>query len=238
MRFSALRRVVAGVAVAVTAATGLVAATTDSSSAASTCTLKASLPSKVVINKSSVTFYSTLSGSGNCRPVRGEFYGANAYFDGPDGIEDLPYWDNLGDKYRFDFYAYVGNPGTYRLEDGDALIWTADYDEVPVRWTSTKTSIRYGSKLSVATKRNGRKVTISGTAKKYTWLADYRAYKTTVYLQRRSKGSKTYKAYKTLKSNSSGKVSYSYNTKSKYYYRLVIKNTAGVWGSTTAGSYR
>lgn len=238
MPLRALRRTVAAAAIAVTAAAGFVGAQTTQAAATSACTLKASLPSKVVINKSNVTFYSKLSGSGNCKPSGGEFDGADAYFDGPNGTENFPMWDRIGQAYRFDFYAYEGHPGTYTLRDGEAMIWTADYDEVPVHWTSTKTSIRYASKISLATKRSGRKVTISGTAKKYTAYEGYKAYKTTVYLQRRAKGSKAYKAYKTLKTNSSGKVSYSYNNKKRYHYRLVIKNAAGVWGATTPGSYR
>lgn len=238
MPIRALRRAIAGTAIAVMTAAGLVASSTDTASATSSCTLKGSLPSKVVINKSNVTFYSTLSGTGNCRPSGGEFYGADAYFDGPNGTEDFPMWDSVGQRYRFDFYAFEGHPGTYRLQDGEALIWTADYDEVPVYWTSTRTSIRYGSKVSVATARSGRKVTISGTAKKYTAYEGYKAYKTTVYLQRRTRSSKTYKAYKTLKSSSSGRISYSYNNKAKYYYRLVIKDASGVWGTSSAGSYR
>lgn len=238
MPLRAVRRTLAAAAIAITAAAGLVGAHSTPAAATAACTLKGSLPSKVVINKSNVTFYSTLRGSGNCKPSGGEFDGADAYLDGPNGTEDIPMWDSIGQTYRFDFYAYEGHPGTYTLRDGEAFIWTADYDAVPVYWTSTKTSIRYGSKASVATTRSGRRVTISGTAKRYTTYEGYKPYKTTVYLQRRTKSSKTYKAYKTLKTNASGKVSYSYNNRARYYYRLVIKDTAGVWGATTPGSYR
>ena len=115
---------------------------------------------------------------------------------------------------------------------------TADYDQVPVHWTATKTSIRYGSKISIATKRSGHKVTVSGVAKKYTTAEEYKAYKTKVSLQRKSKTAKTYRGFKTLTASSSGKVSYSYSTTSKYDYRLVIKDASGVWGSTSAVSYR
>lgn len=238
MSLIALRRTIAGVAIATTAAIGIVASTTDPAAAVSSCTLKGSLPSKVVINKSNVTFYSTLSGSGNCKPVGGEFADASAYFDGPDGTADYAFWDAVGDKYRFDIWAWQGHPGTYALRDGDALIWDADYNDVPIRWTTTKTVIRYASLLSVATQRSGRKVTISGTAKKYTAFDGYGAYKTTVYLQRRAKSTKTYRTIKTLKSSSSGKISYSYSTTSRYFYRLVIKDSSSVWGATSARSYR
>lgn len=65
-----------------------------------------------------------------------------------------------------------------------------------------------------------------------------KAYKTTVYLQRKTKTAKSYKTYKTLKSSSSGKISYSYTSGKAYDYRLVITDASGVWGTTSTTSYR
>ncbi|HEY9290979.1 MAG TPA: hypothetical protein VIP98_06860 [Microlunatus sp.] len=233
-----LRKIVIGLGTAA-ATLSLVAVNVPSSSAATTCTLQGSLPSKIVINKRDVVVHSKLSGSGNCKPKGGEFWGADANLDGPQGLEDLAMWEKIGEQYRFDFWAYYVTPGSYSLRDGEAFIIDADYNDVPVKWKNSSTKIKFGSRVvSTKSSRKGSKVTVSATSQRYTSDAKYKAYKTKVYLQRKTKSAKSYSAYKTLTSKSTGKVSYSYSTKKKYSFRFVIKDASSVWGSTSASSYR
>ncbi|QDP97713.1 hypothetical protein FOE78_18970 [Microlunatus elymi] len=224
---------------ATTAGISLIAVNVPSSSAATTCTLQGSLPSKIVINKRDVIVHSKLSGSGDCKPKGGGFSYAAANLDGPQGAEDFAYWDRIGDSERFDFWAYDITPGSYTLRDGDAWVYDADYNDVPVKWKATSTKIKFGSRvISTKSSRKQAKVTVSATAQRYTADEKYKSYKTKVYLQRKTKNAKSYSAYKTLTSSATGKISYSYSTKKQYRYRFVIKDAASVCGSTSASTYR
>jgi hypothetical protein len=207
-------------------------------SAASGCVMSGTLPAKIVINKADVIFYSTLRANAGCSGF-GDL-DADADFDGPQGLSDLAYWTKAGDRYRFDQFAFMTHAGTYRLEDGTALLFDADFNQVPVTWTTTKTSMRFGSRIiSVATSRKlTTHIKVSAKVQRYSTAQKYVGDHTTVYLQRRASTWKSYHAYKTLKATSSGAVSYSYKTRNKYHYRFVVKDASTVWGSTSASSYR
>jgi hypothetical protein len=219
-------------------ASAVTAASFAAASAASTgCTLSGTLPSKININKSDVIFYSTLKATRACYG-----YGhpdASAHFDGPEGLSDDPMWDNFGDRYRFDQFAYATKPGTYKLEDFDALLFDDDFNQIPVHSKTTTTSIRFGSYISklTTTRTQTTHVTVSSRVHRYTDQDEYSGYRTTVRLQRRAKGA-TWRPFKKFTSSSTGLVTYSYRTTHKYHYRMVVAATSSVWGSTSRSVYR
>jgi hypothetical protein len=204
--------------------TGLVAAT-PTASAAGTCSLY--VPSKLTISQPYRAITVTLGPNCAAAGVNDAFWTAYHPSQGPQGA--AAFFD--GDQSEIvDLYDYA-SVGVWNWRPGGAYGSMGER----VYQYSPYTDVRLGSYTRVAATRTGTKVTLRTSAARY-WpggekfigWADARGQ-----IQYRTPGSTTWRGLKEIYSNGIGAYSYTYTTTAARDYRVVLRSTATIWGSTS-----
>jgi len=206
-------------------------ATTTAGAASSTCTVKASLPSRIVINRSTTKVPSTLSG------CDGILDSADVSLYGASGVLDSAWW--LAGESRTQYlniYDWDVQPGTYRYIDGGG--YANDYHDA-IRWAYTSAVIKYGASIVITPNRANGATSIPVSVKRY----DPDAYTNNGYVPFTSKLVAIYSATSakgpwtkvgTVRTNSSGKATLKIRTSAARYYRAATSDSGMVFGTKSA----
>lgn len=202
---------------------GAALATAPSASAAAQCTLSA--PAKVFIAKPYTEI--KLRASGSC--TWGEGMGAWEGIHPNHGLVAFAFFDAKSTD-AWDVYDWV-KLGSYTWRPSGA--YGQDYNELSQN--SPKTSVRLGSWSYVGATRSGSRVTVKTQVNRYNPdTSRHTSYnKVPATIQYRTPGTSTWHNLKTVTSSSAGKASYTYTSTAKRDYRVVVKDSPSVWGSTS-----
>lgn len=202
---------------------GAALATAPSASAAAQCTLSA--PAKVTIAKPYTTY--SLTAKGACVRAGWADWTLLHPYKGP---VDMAWFDKSG-RETFEVYDWLFAPATYTWRPEGA------YDDNMNRQSqnTVKTSVRLGSWSYVGATRSGSRVTVKTQVNRYNPdTSRHTSYnKVPATIQYRTPGTSAWHNLKTVTSTSAGKASYTYTSKAKRDYRVVVKDSPSVWGSTS-----
>jgi hypothetical protein len=212
---------------AVLAATlGITAISAPAASAAGVaCTVKANLPSRIVINRSTTTVKVPLTG------CNGSFEYADARVSGGSGMLDYLLYDNTRTAY-LTVYDWDVQPGTYRTTDG----WGYTHSASDIGWAYTSTVIKFGASITVSPKRFNGVATVPVAVKRYDGNAGgyvpFAAKLVAIYSAPSSVG--PWKKVGVVRTNSSGKGTLSYHSSSLRYYQARTSDSTKVFGTKSA----
>lgn len=215
----ALRRVLPVLVsiVALTASTSAAAAPATPEPARS-CTVSVSLPAKVTIDRA----YREVKATLNDPCTRVDY--ASSYLYGKDGMDAVFIFDGTRTDY-WDVYSW-NTIGSFRTRDTAA--YDREYDRIPTKETTTK--VKYGSKGSLSSKRNGTKVTLNADVRAYSPAYDtfrgWSAPKATLQV----KSGSTWKYVRTV-TLGGGKGSVTLNAPRSATYRLFVADDWARWGT-------
>lgn len=200
---------------------GAALATAPSASAGAQCTLSA--PAKVFIARPYTVV--NLKASGSCTRGGAIWDAVHSYY----GPTDMALFDGTT-KDTWELYDW-DHLGTYTWRP--SIAQDANYNDVSQN--TVKTSVRLGSWSYVGATRSGSRVTVKTQVNRYNPdTSRHTSYnKVPATIQYRTPGTSTWHNLKTVTSSSAGKASYTYTSTAKRDYRVVVKDSPSVWGSTS-----
>jgi hypothetical protein len=210
--------------------TGLVAAA-PAAQAAGTCSLQ--VPSRVTISQpypeitvragSDCLYSRTMYAVWDAYDPRGEQDGSAAIFEGDDRglVTTSDVWE-LWDSYPTG--RWVWRPQIAYDVDNNDIAQNTRYTDIKLGSWSRMTATRYGSR-----------VTLSTSAARYSPTYDRFIAWGGAYgqLQYRVPGTSTWRALKTVYSNSSGAYRYTYATTAVRDYRVYFPATSAIWNTAS-----
>lgn len=129
------------------------------------CTVRATLPARIVVDDD---FPAVTVGLTGCA---GTLESASAHLMGPSGDLDMLSWDTDRSTATM-FYAGQIKPGVHALREGGG--YTTDFAEIG--WKYTSTTIKFGTRTSAAAHRGTAGTTVSVAARRYVVGAGYVGY--------------------------------------------------------------
>lgn len=212
-------------------ATGALVATTEPSDAATTCKIGISgLPSKVTIDATDRRYWVRATSS-NCPGLDKELSWAVGDAYGPNSMLRRTYSFIDADfdaRSRLTLWSSDFKAGKYVVLDDGSSIVDHNYRDMHYRWVKKSFTAKYRGWTTMAVKRKGSYVRMSGHVRRYSpaWL-DYVAFKHKVSIQRYYGGSWHTIATKTPVR---GAFSFTYKTTKRSTYRaktVATKTTLG-----------
>jgi hypothetical protein len=208
------------------AVTGLIATTSQPAEAVTGCQISVTgLPSKITLDSNDRRYW--VNGwSKNCPRLDESNSDVTAKVVGPNNLRDYAdyFFTDFGSEDHISLWTSNFKAGKYTVIDDGSFIEDADYNDLHYSWVNKTIIAKYRTYTSLAAKRSGKSVRISGTVKRYEPDAfGYVGYKRPVAIQRYTHGA--WHTFKTIWS-SSGRYAYSYSTTHRYAYRATIAETS------------
>jgi hypothetical protein len=157
--------------------------------------------------------------------VRHAYYGPSSMyiFDSGETSDTWPFYD--WERY-----------GTHYVEPS----WAYDSELNDVSQNRLTVSVRLGSRLGISTARSGNYVTVRATSTRYTPSASaFRPWRgRPVVLSYRTCSTCAWRNFKTVNTNTYGKIAYRVYAPRARDYRAKVADTSNTWGRTSVTSRR